>query len=456
MRTSLPVFRGEKHTHQAPIAERKELRMIVGTSQVDITPQPGVELAGFAVRPQPSIGILDNLAVRGLYLEDGPERLLWLHADLIALERPFVEAVRQFAEHELGIPAARVLLSATHTHSGPVTVIGNCLGKIDPQYYAQLGERFRQAARSAMTNREECSLHTIESRVELGVDRRRYASKHTDPRLGAVGWRRGDGSFKAVLLSYSMHPVCLCESRISADWPGAAARILSQALPGQPTALVSSGACGNIDPPRVGVAPDQMCDWGARIAQSALTKLREAATSVLPANGSLLCVASEIVPLPLEEWTLSRIHEYVDRCLADPRGRRDFQDHFAPAVEAWRKTMIERFNRNESPFAEAELFGVAVGDALFLAVNAEIFSRFTDLVRQGGNPAIYTVGCANGMIGYVPAAAAYDEGDYEVEWSMLFYNRPRPRRGGLELLAENARRLVAGLTRKKPAAAPHA
>jgi hypothetical protein len=29
---------------------------------------------------------------------------------------------------------------------------------------------------------------------------------------------------------------------------------------------------------------------------------------------------------------------------------------------------------------------------------------------------------------------------------MLFYNRPRPRRGGLELLAENARQLALELT----------
>ena len=60
--------------------------MIVGTSQIGITPQPGIELAGFAIRPQPSTSVLDRLSVRGLYLEDGPERLLWLHADLIALE----------------------------------------------------------------------------------------------------------------------------------------------------------------------------------------------------------------------------------------------------------------------------------------------------------------------------------------------------------------------------------
>lgn len=64
--------------------------MIVGTAQLDITPQPGIDLVGFAVQSQPSTGVLDLLAARALYLEDGPERLLWLHVDLLAVEEPLV------------------------------------------------------------------------------------------------------------------------------------------------------------------------------------------------------------------------------------------------------------------------------------------------------------------------------------------------------------------------------
>jgi hypothetical protein len=81
-------------------------------------------------------------------------------------------------------------------------------------------------------------------------------------------------------------------------------------------------------------------------------------------------------------------------------------------------------------------------------VNAEVFSRFTELVNAAAGGRVYTLSCTNGMIGYVPSAEAYDEGGYEVSWSMLFYNMPRPRKGGLELLADRARRLVAGLRRQ--------
>jgi neutral ceramidase len=419
--------------------------MIVGTSQVDITPRPGIELSGFAVRPQPSTEVLDPLAVRGLYLEDGEERLLWLHADLVAFDGLFVDEIRQRVERECKIPASRVLLVATHTHSGPASVSANCIGALDPNYLAWLKERFLLAACRCLANREECRALLVEGRVELGVDRRQFASAHTDPRLGAVGLRRGDGTFKAVLLSYSMHPVCLRGSWISADWPGETARILSEALPGRPTVLVSSGACGNINPPEVGVEPEQMRAWGRCVAEGVLDKFCTASPDNLSTQDATFRATSAIVPLPLEDWTASQFHEHADRCLADSAGSIEFHESFALAIETWRKTMIDCRTRGEPPFTPAEIFVVRLGGMIFVAVNAEIFSRFTDLVRDNGDHVIYPVGCAGGMIGYLPAAAAYDEGAYEVEWSMLFYNRPRPRRGGLELLAEHARRLVAEL-----------
>jgi neutral ceramidase len=419
--------------------------MIVGTAQIDITPHAGIELSGFAVRPQPSTEVLDPLAVRGVYLEDVQERLLWLHADLVAFDASFVDEIRRRVEREYGVPSSRILLVATHTHSGPATVSANCIGALDPNYLASLKERFLLAAHGCLTNREECDAVSVESRLELGVDRRLFASAHTDPRLGAVGFRRRDGTFKAVLLSYSMHPVCLRGSWLSADWPGETARVLSDALPGRPTVLVSSGACGNINPPQVGVQPEQMRAWGRRVAEGVLEKFHTAVRNDASAEDTTFRVTSAIVPLPLEDWTISQIHEHADRCLADSAGSHEFHQAFALAAEAWRKTMVDRQTRRESPSTPAEIVGVRLGRSVFVAVNAEIFSQFTELVRGNGNRAIYTVGCAGGMIGYVPTAAAYQEGAYEVEWSMLFYNRPRPRCGGLELLAEHAREVVAEL-----------
>jgi hypothetical protein len=419
--------------------------MKVGTAQIDITPKPGIELAGFAVRPQPSTGVLDPLNARALYLEDGAERLLWLHVDLLALEQSFADAFRHWAETELGVPSSRVLLSASHTHSGPAAIQLIGCGEVDRAYVSWLNNQLQSAARSALRDLDPCRVVGAEGVCQLGVDRCPSVVAHTDPRVGALGWRRGDGSFKAVFLSYAMHPVCLRGSELSADWPGEAARVLSGELPGRPVALVGIGACGNVNPPAVGVAPAQMRDWGGQIAESVRSRLLAAEPERTAGESGILRVASDKVALPLDDWRPDTIKDYAKSCQADPTGHREFGDKFQRAIEAWRSTMSRRFARAEPQHAQAELTVVSLGRAILVAVNAEVFSPFTALAGAEAGCPVYTLSCANGMMGYVPTAEAYAKNGYEVAWAMLFYNMPRPRRRGLELLASQARRLITGL-----------
>jgi hypothetical protein len=91
---------------------------------------------------------------------------------------------------------------------------------------------------------------------------------------------------------------------------------------------------------------------------------------------------------------------------------------------------------------EVELSAVRIGGALFLGLNAEVFSTFTDQVRSAAGGAAYTVGYANGLLGYLPTAAAYDEGGYEVETAHYFYNSLRVRRAGFELVVQHAAALA--------------
>jgi hypothetical protein len=415
----------------------------VGVAQVEITPLPGLQLAGFAVRPQPSISILDPLWIRGLYLECQSERFLWLHADLLALKQSLVDRLRSEIEKELGIPRRSILLSTTHTHSAPATIQLTRCGEMDEQYVSWVEEQFRHAARLALLEQEDCNLVQAEGNCDLGIDRREFASAHTDPRVGALAWRRADGSFKAVVLNYAMHPVCLRGNEVSGDWPGEVSRFLSTRLPGSPVAFVTPGACANIDPPAVGVKPEEMIRWGRQIAESVLGKL--IATPLQPNLNEEVFLRTDTitVELPIEQWNEREIENYAASCLADPAGFREFGENFGAAVETWQKTMVERLYRGEPPFIQAELGLVWFGMAAVITVNAEVFSQFTSLAGANASYPVYTVSCANGMLGYIPAARAYDEGAYEVSWAMLFYNMPRPEKSAFELLAARARRLIA-------------
>ena len=47
---------------------------------------------------------------------------MWINCDVVAFEREFVVGVREWADRELGLKPYQVLLSATHTHTGPGTI----------------------------------------------------------------------------------------------------------------------------------------------------------------------------------------------------------------------------------------------------------------------------------------------------------------------------------------------
>jgi neutral ceramidase len=421
--------------------------MNVGTAQLNITPEPGIDLAGFAIRPQPSLDVLDPLWLRALYLEAGPERLLWLHADLLALDQPLADRWRGWVESNLGIPRTRVVFSTTHTHSGPATIQLTGCGEVRSEYIAWLDGHVQRAARAAVRGTEPCRLRAVQGSCRLGVDRREGNSGHTDSRVVAFGWQRRDGTFKAAFLNYAMHPVCLRSNLISADWPGEAARLVSESLPGRPVTLVCSGACGNINPPGVGVAPAQMGEWARQIAASVWPKLLVSDQNALSAGGGTLRVRSAQVDLPLETWGVDEIARYAAACLADPAGTHEFSHKFGEAVEVWRATMNDRLRRGEPASTHAELMAIQLGRMAMVTVNAEVFSRFNELAGCGVAEPVVAIGCANGMIGYLPTAEAYVKGSYEVLWSMLFYNLPRAQQGGLELLARHAQNLIANLPR---------
>jgi hypothetical protein len=415
-----------------------EINLKVGTFQIDITPKSGVELSGFAARTQPSTGVLDLLFAKALYLANGSERVLWIHCDLVGFDREIVLEFRDWARQRLGLADGQVMLSATHTHSGPCTIYLQEAGLYDPAYVKLLQGRLREAAEAALAKTEDCEVVATEGHLDLAVDRRQQASKHTDPRVAALGFRRNDGDFKAVVVNYAMHPIALGSSnrQISADMPGQAALRLSRQLRGNPAVLVTSGACGNLNPPAENVPFAQIEAWGGQIADAVAAGLAQTP----PTPRALFRVAARIFPLPLDVLDVAGIEAFARRALLDEKSLTEWGDKYRRAVEQWRSALVAAGQAGRvTDHRDAELFALRLGHVILLGANAEVFSEFADWLRVGTDQKVYVVGYANGDLGYLPTQAAYAEGGYEVEVAHLFYGGFRPKPGGLELLAREAR-----------------
>lgn len=415
--------------------------MEVGVAQVEITPEVGGELCGFAARVQPSTGVLDPLYAKALYLVDGEERLLWITCDLLGLPGWLVEDFRHWALEELDLEPRQVMICATHTHSGPATVVLHEAGQLDPKYLDFLRHKLAEVAIAALEQTEMCEMVAVEGTCDLAVDRRKKASAHTDPRVAACGWWREDGTFAAVLVNYAMHAVALgpMNRQISADWPGRCAAVLSNGMPGNPVVLVTNGACGNLNPPFENVTEEQLNAWGGQVAASVKDLLLEASA----AGEYGLAAVSTMVSVPFDVLSIEQINAYAEESLRNVAGLKEWGDKFRRAIDQWRRHMVEAMESGTAAVsADMELHAIRLGGLILLGVNAEVFSVFTDEARAGVGLPVYTVGYANGLTGYLPSAAAYDEGGYEVEMAHLFYDSFRMQRGNLEHLAHAARQLL--------------
>ena len=202
--------------------------------------------------------------------------------------------------------------------------------------------------------------------------------------------------------------------------------------------LVTNGACANLNPPAENVAFAQVQEWGGQIAEAVSALLKRAKSPEVPK----LKIVTRVVTLPLEVLDAEGINRFADKALLDAEPLAQWGEKYRRVVEYWRSTLLKNGRDHCNGHHEAELFGLRLNGVILVGANAEVFSEFTDMLREHSDRKIYLIGYANGDVGYLPTRAAYSEGGYEVEVAHMFYGGFRPKPGGLELLAAAATDLV--------------
>src|SRR5438132_4893091 len=93
----------------------------VGVAKANITPAEPLWLAGYGSRDKPAEGKLMDLWIKVLALEDGGgNRALILTSDTLGMPQGIYRNVCARLKEKLGLEPNQILLSASHTHCGPV------------------------------------------------------------------------------------------------------------------------------------------------------------------------------------------------------------------------------------------------------------------------------------------------------------------------------------------------
>jgi neutral ceramidase len=102
-----------------PSLAQEKPRLRAGAAAIDITPQvfPLNMPGGFSANLAESAH--DPLHARALVLDDGATTLAMVVVDNLGVAPDLILEAKQLASERTGIPVERILVSSTHTHSGP-------------------------------------------------------------------------------------------------------------------------------------------------------------------------------------------------------------------------------------------------------------------------------------------------------------------------------------------------
>lgn len=443
-----------------------------GVGRTSLTPTKPVELTGWGYYLERIWrDVHDPLYATALVVDNGDKRLAVISVDLMVISAEFTRSVREQIAAETEIPAANILVCATHTHNAPASGGLRGVGEVDPEYETWAAELTARAAITAWDERVPatfCVGSSTESKEPF--DSMRSTTEWTttfnrtrpdglvDQTITTLRVDREDGSPLAAVVGFQAHPTVWTVLRpysVSRDMPGALCDAIEQAFPGC-TALYLQGACGDVNFDRSWSESEERAEFAARLfTETVAVTFSRSHHKYFLCNHELdlsqLGVTSRIVRLPTRRWTLEEIQhdrEEAERRLKDHdlTGWRDTigrvmtnrpDDMVArhggdewKAVAAmcrfnmeWTDQMLEDYETRPE-WLETEIQAIRIGDFGIVSNSSEFFTTLALSVREKVKLPYLMLACyANGRIGYLPDAYDVERKTYASYQSPKYCNQ---------------------------------
>lgn len=382
----------------------------VGVASARITPDRPLPMAGYAVRPEPAEGTEQDLYAKALVLEDAAGgRTLWITLDLIGATAGLREAVAKRVTEPLGIPAAALLVNASHTHCGP-----DYDHAAATDYRDFLETTLVELAGRAVATLAPADLAFGTARASVAMNRRTATStgyiNHPNPAgpvdhaVPVLSVRDADATLRALVFGYACHNTTMGFRKWLGDYAGYAQEYLEADHPGT-TALFMMGCAGDQNP-----YPRRQLVYAQR-------------------HGRTLATAVEAA---------------IEADQDPPRHQRPVTGRIRAALE-----------RVDLPFADAArpqhpypVQVIRLGDdillvALGMETTVDYALRIKAEYTESGGPAVWVAGYSNDYPGYIPSRRVLLEGGYEA-------TRTGPWDPGLEEKIMATVRMLVERTRPEP------
>ncbi|MEV5960837.1 hypothetical protein AB0L70_03685 [Kribbella sp. NPDC051952] len=396
--------------------------LLLAATSLDVTPPPGHRLDGYAARAGVATGTADPLRATIIWLSTADDSgVLWLTLDAIAVGKELVAELSSAAGSAAGIPASQVVVSASHTHSGPSGWTGEIHPVIPALRERDLVDALVSAVRTAPLERRPVTASWRSTEViGVGTNRHHRNGPH-DNTAGILALHSLEGSLEAVLLDFACHPTTYGPENLqySADWPGAARAALAPAVVGY-----LQGAAGDVSPrfTRQGRGAAEVTRLGGLLASRVRSALAgpglELGASAPVIRRTTLDLPVRAVPSAAEAAQLvTAAEDLLAGGPDDPSGRIS-------------QTRLDGA-RGQALMAAASLpaslqlpiSAVTMGDVCWINLPVELFAAHgACLQAESTHPITRVIGYTDAYYGYVVDPPAATSGTYEA--LITYFDQP--------------------------------
>ena len=455
-RDFLAVVAGTLPAWSALAAAQDERQWRAGVATVDITPAPGLWMAGFAARTEAARGTAMPLFAKALALEDARgRRAVLVTLDLLGVTGGMAATIAAEANRRYQLPRASLMLNASHTHCGPVVdeMLSVAYDLTQPQrdaiaaYTRDLESRVVRVIADALAVLAPARLRFGQGGCSFAANRRVQFTPdgpvdHTVPVLHVerqvqTAANPANTPTLAIVFGYACHNTTLQATftQFHGDYAGVAQAALQQRHPGV-TAMFVSGCGADANP-----------------------KPRGTIELVEQHGKALADAVDNALPVVTAQWplfaTLETAFDTVDLPFAPVPDRDGWTERLKNDdvyVRRHARLMLDTIERDKRlPAAQTDPIQVwALGQEhaqglTLVALGGEVVVDYAKRLKaeSSNGERTWIAGYSNDVFGYVPSQRVLKEGGYEGGGAMIYYGRPGAFTPDVEpLIVDTVHRLV--------------
>ncbi len=401
----------------------------VGFAEKVITPPVPAYLAGY-FHERVGESVRDDLYVKAVVFEAGGRRVVLVVCDLLHVTAEIVKPAKDRIAERVGISPESVMISATHTHTGPeisARKVAPVFVSLNSDYVADLAPTIAEAVEEAVGQMFEAQLRANTGyEAELSFNRLlrlRDGTEHfgwngdprevagvagpIDPEMVVVGVYDQRSNLRGLLTNFALHVDVIgggSADFISADWPGELAKTIRAVYGEQVSTLFFQGTSGDINhcPHHATELPTGLEPKAVQLGRALAAVAVNAVEKAEPSHDETLDSLFQILDIPYYQVD-DDLRNMVTR-LKEHGPEDDFEKFLVKSVDEW---------PYDGQIAQVPVQAIRIGPVGIAALPGEVFAHW-GLTIKHWSPAPYTmvIELANDTFGYIPTIEQAQRGGY--------------------------------------------